>query len=266
MKKFLILVIINVFLVLSCNSKIKNIEEREASIETKDTTQQVYDIINTFDINPDSFIQGLYYKEDKLIISTGLAGHSSIRSFDLSQKTEESKVSIPTYFCEGIAEINGKIYQLTWQDQVCLVYNASTFAKLSEFHYKGEGWGITSNDKELIMSDGSNIIKFINPDNFRTIKSLEVKDHNDFPVYNLNEIEYINGKIWANVWTFDKIIVIDPENGKVEKEYDMSKLREYIKNAPQADVLNGIAYNPKTKSYYLSGKNWGKIFEVKFNK
>lgn len=235
--------------------------DKKISIEK---SNEVYEIVNTYDIDPGAFIQGMYYKNNCLYISTGLVGRSSLRIYDLKQKSEINNIQIPNYFCEGITNFGTKIYQLTWQDKVCIVYEEHNLKKLREFAYKGEGWGLTSDKKSLIMSDGSNTLKFINPENFNTVNSIEITDEKGYPVYNLNELEYIDGKIWANIWTLDKIIVIDPDNGKVIKEYNMSGLRKYLNNNPQAEVLNGIAYNAQTDTYFITGKDWGKIFEVKF--
>lgn len=262
------LLILCLFLFLSCSNKQNMANEKQSNSENNVLTKstEVFEIINTYVIDVDSFIQGLYFKDNQLYISTGLDNHSTLRIFDLASKSEAKRIKINNYFCEGIAELDGKIYQLTWQDEKCLVYDASTLKKLTQYDYEGEGWGICTDGTSLIMSDGTEVLKYINPANFKEIKRVKVKYRNDFPVYNLNELEYINGKIWANVWTFDKIVVIDPNSGIVETEYDLRLLRDHVANNQYAEVLNGIAYNPKSKTYYITGKNWGKIFEVKFNK
>lgn len=223
-----------------------------------------YTIIKTIDIDPAAFVQGLIYKDGQLFISTGLEEHSSLRLFDLASATELKNIKIEDVFCEGIAIANNKIFQLTWQDGECFVYDSKTFEKIKTLRYKGEGWGLAYNGTNLIMSDGSNKLKFINPENFSIEKTIYVTDDKNYPLYNLNELEYINGLVWANVWTTDFVVSINPETGKVEKKIDLSELRTLL--APDnkyAEVLNGIAYNSDSKTYYFSGKFWGKVFEVK---
>lgn len=263
-----ILLLISCFMLFfSCSNKQNMASEKheksEKNILSKAT--ELYEIINTYDIDVDSFIQGIFFKDNKLFISTGLDDHSTLRIFDIVTKSEMKRISVNNYFCEGIAEYGGKIYQLTWKDEKCLVYDEKTLKKITQYDYEGEGWGICTDGKNLIMSDGTEVLKYINPANFMEIKRVKVKYRNNFPVYHLNELEYINGKIWANIWTLDKIVVIDPKSGIVEKEYDFRLLRDYVANNQYAEVLNGIAYNPKSNTYFITGKNWGKIFEVKFN-
>lgn len=265
--KNILLLLSCVLLFFSCSNKQNMASEKHENSENTMLSKatEVFEIINIYDIVVDSFIQGLYYKDKQLYISTGLDNHSTLRIFDLATKSEVKRIKINNYFCEGIAEIGGKIFQLTWQDEKCLVYDAKTLKKITQYDYEGEGWGICTDGKSLIMSDGSEVLKYMNPANFLETKRIKAKYPNGFPVYNLNELEFIDGKIWANVWTFDKIVVIDPNSGMVEKEYDMRLLRDHVAGNQYAEVLNGIAYNTESKTYYITGKNWGKIFEVKFN-
>lgn len=265
MKKIIYIFILTTLIISSCSSQDKPEVINKPNRELK-TQQKIldYEILNTYDIDPYSFIQGIYYKEGKLIISTGLVGSSSLRVFDLEKKQEIIKKDVSAYFCEGLANLDNKIFQLTWQDGICIVYDESNLRKIKEIRYEGEGWGLTSNGKELIMSDGSNILKYINPKTFAVIKSKKIIDENVFPLYNINELEYIDGEIWANVWMSDLIYVINAKSSRVVKSYNLSELRNHLGNNPNADVLNGIAYNPEKKTYYVTGKNWGKIFEIKF--
>ncbi len=265
MRIILFFILTNILIFSSCSSQEKQEVFDKQNREFKSTQRILdYEILNTFDIDPYAFIQGIYFKDNKLFISTGLVGSSSLRIYDLDKREEIKKIDISTYFCEGLANIGDKIYQLTWQNNKCIVYNESNLNKIKELQYSGEGWGLTSNGKNLIMSDGSNILKYINPSNFDIIKSLEINDVNGFPLYNINELEYINGEIWANVWTSDLVYVINPDSSKVVKSYNLIDLRNHLGDSPNAEVLNGIAYNPDKNTYYVTGKDWGKIFEIKF--
>ncbi len=252
---------------IACNSG-----ENKASVlvdtKTNKTTitqdDKPFTVVNAIDIDPAAFVQGLIYQNGKLFISTGLVEHSSLRLFDIASSTELKNITVEDVFCEGIAIANNKIFQLTWQNGECFVYDAKTFDKIKTFHYRGEGWGLAFDGKSLIMSDGSSKLKFINPENFSIEKTIEVTDDKGYPLYNLNELEFINGQVWANVWTTDFVVAINPETGKVEKKLDLSELRTLLTpDNKYAEVLNGIAYNPETKNYYFSGKLWGKVFEVK---
>lgn len=251
------------FIVIACNSAENKVNENASSDIKSNEVPINYRIIKVYDIDPAAFVQGLIYEDGKLLISTGLQEHSSLRVFDLASEIEQKNLKIEDYFCEGIAKINNKIFQLTWQDGKCIVYDAKSLDKLNEFDYEGEGWGLATDGKQLIMSDGTNKIKIIDPTNFKTTKIIKVTDDKGFPVYNLNELECVNGVLWANIWTSDDIIAIDLQSGVVQKRINFSELR--TKLSPEnkyAEVLNGIAYNPQKNTYYISGKFWGKVFEV----
>ena len=165
-------------------------------------------------------------------------------------------------FAEGIALYNGKIFQLTWENQICFVYDEKTFNSLKEYQYIGQGWGITTDGTQLIMSDGTNILRFVNPDNFLQISTVLVTDDNK-PVIYLNELEYIDGEVWANIWQKDVIARINPKTGKVIAWIDLSSLRDYLPVDNKGEVLNGIAYDAATKRIWVTGKYWVYIFEIK---
>lgn len=250
-------------IVIACNSAENKTNEHTKTDDKANPVSSDYNISKVYDIDPAAFVQGLIYQDGKLLISTGLKEHSSLRVFDLSTEIEQKNLKIEDYFCEGIAKINNKIFQLTWQDGKCIVYDAKSLDKLNEFDYEGEGWGLATDGKHLIMSDGTNKIKIIDPLNFKVNKVIEVTDDKGFPVYNLNELEYIHGMLWANIWTSDDIIAIDLQNGVVQRRINFSELRKQLSPENQyAEVLNGIAYNAEKKTYYLTGKFWGKVFEV----
>jgi glutaminyl-peptide cyclotransferase len=223
-----------------------------------------YEILRTMDHDTKAFTQGLEYFKGYLYESTGLNGSSSLRKLDAITGKVLKKVSVPgEYFAEGITIFKKKIYQLTWISHVCLVYDFNTFDQVGTFDYQGEGWGMTDDGENLIMSDGSNLIKYLNPDNFQVERTLAVTDESSVPVTNLNELDYINGEIWANVWQTDKIVVINPSSGLVTAWLDMSELKNQLTMTPGTDVLNGIAYDKEKDQYFITGKNWNKIFVLK---
>lgn len=217
-------------------------------------------VISTLPHNPLHFTQGLEFSNGELFESTGQNGASIVAKINMQTGMPLSQIGLDaTYFGEGITVINNKVYQLTWREQKCFVYDQKTLALESDMSYIGEGWGLCNNGKQLIMSDGSERLYFRNPSNFQVIKTIEVYDHFG-PKVRLNELEFIDGKIYANVWMEDIILVIDPMSGKVLSEVDCADVILAGKNG--GEVLNGIAYNSNAKKTYLTGKNWGKLVEV----
>lgn len=229
--------------------------------ETKD-----YTILNTYSHDVNAYTQGLEFYNGILLEGTGQNGESTLRKTDYKSGKVSKSVSLsPDYFGEGITVYNNKIYQLTWQNKVGFIYNAETLAQEKTFNYFAEieGWGLTHNDKHLIMSDGTSKIYFLNPNTQKMERSINVfTDTNAIP--ELNELEWIDGKIWANVYLKDVIVIINPENGAVEAAIDFSALKsKNTRTLLDGEVLNGIAYNPVSKTVFLTGKNWDKMFEIK---
>jgi glutamine cyclotransferase len=221
--------------------------------------------IAAFPHNSTSFTQGLEFNKGELFESTGQRGQSIIAKVNLKSGAIEQKMGLDgTYFGEGITVFKDKIYQLTWQEQKCFVYNKKTFQVEKDIPYNGEGWGLCNNGTSLIMSNGSERIVFRNPITFEIERTIEVYN-NEGPIANLNELEYVDDLIYANVWMTNFIVVIDPNNGKVLAQVDATSIVSEGKGTT-GDVLNGIAYNPATSKWYLTGKNWAKLFEVKFKK
>lgn len=220
-------------------------------------------VIQSFPHDPLSYTQGLEFNNGQLFEGTGdpgQLGKSIVAQVDLSTGKIGKKMGIDAnYFGEGITLINNDLYQLTWQSGKCFVYDKNTMLLTREYAYTGEGWGLCNDGKQLIMSDGSERITFRDPKTFSVIRTIEVYD-NVGPRMNINELEYIDGKIYANIWQTDVIIVIDPISGKVLEEIDASPLA--IVGKMGGEVLNGIAYNPANKKLYMTGKNWGKLLEV----
>lgn len=209
-----------------------------------------------------AYTQGLLFHDGKLYESTGQYGASSLRMVDVSSgKVLKNKDLDEKYFGEGLALLNGKLYQLTWEEGVVFVYDLQTFELVKEYKIAGEGWGVTTDGTHLYVADGTHRISKYDPDGFRKMSQIEVVDNKQRVTY-LNELEWINGKIWANIYTSNIIAVINPKSGVVERYIDCSELVNKIGNASSADVLNGIAHDPKTGRIWLTGKEWDKLFEV----
>ncbi|MCE3294758.1 MAG: hypothetical protein K0R65_472 [Crocinitomicaceae bacterium] len=217
-------------------------------------------VVKSYVHNSSSFTQGLEFNDGTLFESTGLNGKSKIAKVDLSNGVIKQEIGLDaTYFGEGITIMGDKIYQLTWQDQKCFIYDKKTLQIEKDVPYTGEGWGLCNDGKSLIMSNGSEMLTFRNPETFQIERTIEVYDQVG-PRVRLNELEYIDGKIYANIWMLDIIIVIDPASGKVLSEIDCSEVVKAGKGG--GEVLNGIAYNPQNKKLYLTGKNWSNLLEV----
>ena len=219
-----------------------------------------YKIVNTFPHDPQAFTQGLEFHDGYLYEGTGLKGKSSLRRVELRTGRVVQIHRLPSeYFGEGITILGDKIFQLTWQNGVCFVYDRRTFRQIAQFRYDGEGWGLTNDGMRLIMSDGSEVITFRDPDTFAEVRKITVRAQGR-PVKNLNELEYIEGEIWANIWYSDIIARIDPSTGIVKAWVDMEGLP--VPNRDIEAVLNGIAYDRQNKRIFVTGKNWSKLFEI----
>lgn len=209
-----------------------------------------------------TFTQGFYFHDGQLIEGTGGYGRSELRLTKPGKLVPTGSQRLPPQvFGEGVTLFNDRIYQLTWQGQVGFVYDPKTLKPLSQFRYQGEGWGLTADETHLIMSNGSEVLSFRDPKTFTEVKKVKVHDSKSV-VKNLNELEWIEGQIFANVWHSDWIVRIDPKTGKITGALDCSKLLQPRPTNPEA-VLNGIAYDAKSKTLYLTGKLWPQIFKVK---
>jgi glutaminyl-peptide cyclotransferase len=225
-----------------------------------------YQIVNIWPHDSNAFTQGLILMDGKLLESTGEEGRSSLRRVELETGKVLKKVDVPVpYFAEGIAMLNGKVYQLTWQHHIGFIYDAQTFERTGQFNYAGEGWGLTTDGQSLILSDGSTRIRFINPADFSVTKTISVIDGST-PIDQLNELEYVNGEIYANVWHDNRIAVINPQNGHVNSWIDLNGLMpEGELHDPEA-VLNGIAYDQANNKLFVTGKLWPRLFEIRVKK
>jgi glutaminyl-peptide cyclotransferase len=231
-----------------------------------------YDIVNQHPHDPAAFTEGLEYRDGILYESTGQYGTSDIRKTDLKTgKVLGSTKMEARYFGEGMTILNGKIYQLTYREGKGFVYDAATLKQLSTFTFNApEGWGMTNNGYHLIFDDGTNILHYIDPNTFKEVKQLAVKDEQG-PVNEINELELIHGYIYANQWQKDVILKIDTSTGMVVSRADLSSIHERT-GIPEAsgrrnepDVLNGIAYDAATNRIFITGKNWPKVLEIKLD-
>ncbi|MCK5823559.1 MAG: glutaminyl-peptide cyclotransferase [Bacteroidales bacterium] len=221
-----------------------------------------YKILNTLTHDKQAYTQGFVYDNGYFYEGTGQYGESTLRKVNAKTGDLIESLNLPSdVFGEGIVLYKNQIFQLTWQSLVGYVYDRESFKLLHKFNYQTEGWGITTDGKDLIMSDGTSKIYYVEPEFFTKLRQIEVCDNNGY-VNNINELEYVNGFIYANVWQTDKIIKIDPSNGKVVAVINCKKLvpKEYVRS--QDNVLNGIAYNSEKNTFYVTGKRWSVIYEI----
>lgn len=223
-----------------------------------------YRIVQTFPHDPRAFTQGLQYQDGYLLESTGLVGRSSIRKVKLENGEVTLKRELgPPYFGEGMVTWGDKLVQLTWQHQVGFIYDAKTFAPRGQFKYRGEGWSLTKDDRRLIMSDGTDQIRFLNPNTLAETGRIKVTFRGQ-PLRNLNELEWVKGEIYANVWQTDMIVRINPTTGVVVGRINLAGLlSEADRRGSSPDVLNGIAYDAKGDRLFVTGKQWPKLYEIK---
>jgi glutamine cyclotransferase len=242
-------------------------EEREDNlIDVSPAPVYGYNIINIFHHDKAAYTQGLVYDGQDLYEGTGLYGNSTLRQVELETGRVLRLYGMPPkYFGEGVTIWKNQLIQLTWKSSKGFVYNKSDFKQIGDFYYQREGWGITNDGQRLIMSDGSDTLYFMNPDTFEDTGSIKVKD-NGKPVFQLNELEFINGKILANVYFDNRIAIISPETGAVTGWIDLQYLMAREKNLTDVDVLNGIAYNARRNTLLVTGKFWPELFEIEIKK
>lgn len=221
-----------------------------------------YRVVKSHPHDAGAYTQGLFWHDGFLYESTGLKGESTLRRVDLSSGEVLQSISLDAkYFGEGAAILGGKIYQLTWEEQTGFIYDAGSFEKVGEFGYTGAGWGLTTDGQYLYMSNGSEKILVLDPQTLRPIRTIEVYTDQDRVIY-LNELEWIDGEIWANVYTTDRIVRIDPATGVVKGIIDLKRLLPSADKDLSTDVLNGIAHDPATGRIFVTGKRWKKLFEI----
>ena len=222
-----------------------------------------YDVVNRFPHDAAAYTQGLVWADSVLYESTGLYGHSEVRRVDLrSGRVLASRKLSPDRFGEGLALLNGRLYQLTWREGIAYTYDAATLAPRDSFHYAGEGWGLATDGKSLIMSDGSDSIRFLSPATFEVQRVIHVR-YKDSPLVQLNELEYVNGELLANVYQSNWVMRIDPVTGIAREAIDFADL--YLDRPQSAEVMNGIALAPDGRQLLLTGKLWPVLFQVRLH-
>jgi len=210
-----------------------------------------------------AFTQGLLIADGELFESTGQYGQSSVRRIDLDTGRVEQSTALPDpYFGEGLALVGQRLYQLTWKSGVVFVYDRQSLDRVGRLEYAGQGWGLTYDGRDLIMSDGSATLKRIDPTDFSVLGTIHVTEDGR-PIEQLNELEYIDGEIWANIWFSERIVRIDPDSGQVIASLDASALKRALPPGGSPDVLNGIAWDAASRRLYLTGKYWSRLFEVR---
>jgi len=222
-----------------------------------------YEVVGSFPHDPGAFLQGLVWHDNGFYESTGLYGESTLRRVAFPSGEVLRKVDVPReHFAEGLTMVGDRLIQLTWKSKKAFVYDRETFGLLGDFPYETQGWGLTYDGTSLIMSDGSDTLFFLDPDTYQQTRSVQVT-LDGRKVLDLNELEYLRGEIWANVWQTDWIMRIDPASGQVIGVLDMTGLLPGGERRDGDDVLNGIAYDPDTDRTFVSGKRWPLLFELR---
>ena len=223
---------------------------------------QAYSLVRSYPHDPAAFTQGLFFRDGRLFESTGLFGASTIREVRLEDgKVLRSTALPPEFFGEGIVDWKGQIISITWQNGIGFRWDRASFRRQSEFRYPGEGWGLTRSAREIVMSDGTPSLRFLDPKSLAERRRITVTE-NGAPVANLNELEWVKGEILANVWLTDTIVRIDPASGRVRQRIDLSALAR-ASGGGEDDVLNGIAWDPKRGRLFVTGKNWPRLYEIR---
>lgn len=262
MKKSLVIAILLIVVIIVLSASILVIFNSNNASAKSAATYYTYAIVNTYPHDTNAFTEGLVYSDGFLYESTGLNGNSTLRRVDLTTGNVLQEYTLPTqYFGEGIAVVNNTIIQLTWQSNIGFIYNKTTFAVLRNFTYPTQGWGLTFDGKNLIMSDGTDHLYFLNPTTFQQTGQIQVHDGNT-SVVNINSLDYINGEIYANIWLTNTIAIINPETGQVKAWINLTGLPDENNPNPEA-VLNGIAYDQQNNRLFVTGKDWPNIYQIK---
>ena len=250
---------------LNSNNLSEPTSEMENPGELTSPSQDTFTVLNSFPHDSTAFTQGFIYRDGFLYESTGLYGESSLRKTTPATGDVIVKISLAReFFGEGLTIIGDSIYQLTWRSRQGFIYNKESLQQEGLFTYSTEGWGLTDDGTSLIMSDGTDKLYFLSPESFEVTKILSVKEDGS-PVRMLNELEYVEGKIYCNIWHSDDIVVVDPESGIVEKRINLGELRESLSLMEEAGVLNGIAWKSSSDTFFITGKRWSEVFEIEFS-
>ncbi|WP_207494093.1 glutaminyl-peptide cyclotransferase [Aridibaculum aurantiacum] len=268
MKKFLGYLLLIVTMAACKDDKTGDTENTTTNSPIPAPQNIQYNIVASYPHDTSSYTQGLIWLNNSLFEGTGIEGQSKLLKVDLQTGKAQQAVKLSDEdFGEGITILNDKIYQLTWMNNKVYVYDASSLKKIQEFKWEHQGWGITHNGTDLIISTGSNNLYFVDPATFQIKNVVGVFDNNG-PVGNLNELEYIDGSVYSNVYTTDYIIKIDPSSGHVIGRMNLEGLLQKAGKTVEygdGNVLNGIAYDKEKNSLYITGKKWPLLFELKLN-
>lgn len=267
------LLILSIFLIIGCNGAPSNKPNSNTSNAAKPARMALpvsgFEIVKTYPHDSRSFTQGLVIRDGVFYESAGEYGESSLRKVEVETGKVIQRHDVPAeYFAEGMTILGDKIFQITWQERTAFVYDLN-FKLIKEFRYEGEGWGLTHDGTNLIMSDGTHVLRYINPETFEVTKTLVVKDESGRPVYKLNELEWVKGEIWANVWHSESIgkpnhiARIDPNTGNLVGWIDLGGISPDDVSASSENTLNGIAYDAAADRIFVTGKRWKKLFEIK---
>jgi glutamine cyclotransferase len=261
--RFLDLIILFLFVILTGFTPLSLTTSAESAKAVSSVPVYNFKILNIYPHDQNAFTQGLFFEEGFLYEGTGLNGQSALRKIKLRTGDVLKIHKLPQeFFGEGIVLYNDKIIQLTWKSHVGFVYDKNSFKLLGTFFYPTEGWGITYDGKQLIMSDGTANLYFLNPDTLKVTGRIEVRDQN-IPVTKLNELEYVRGEIFANVWLTNRIARIDPQSGRVTGWIDLEGLSPFKKSDNEMKALNGIAYDSNNHRLFVTGKLWPELYEIK---
>ena len=265
MKKSLVIAILLIVVIIVLSASILVIFNSNNASAKSTVTYYTYSIVNTYPHDTNAFTEGLVYSDGFLYESSGsgnLNGTSTLRRENLTTGNVLQEYTLPAqYFGEGIAIVNNTIIQLTWQSNIGFIYNKTTFALLGNFTYPTQGWGLTYDGKNLIMSDGTDHLYFLNPTTFQQTGQIQVHDGNT-SVVNINSLDYINGEVYANIWLTNKIAIINPETGQVKAWINLTGLPDENNSNPNA-VLNGIAYDQQNNRLFVTGKDWPNLYQIK---
>jgi glutamine cyclotransferase len=224
-----------------------------------------YTVVNSYPHDPQAFTQGLIFRDGVLYESTGLNGQSSVRKVRLETGEVLQRYNVDArYFAEGLTDWGNRLIQLTYTTKIGFVYDLATFTLQRTFDYTGQGWGLTRDQKRLIMSDGTSALRFFDPETLRETGRVTVREEGR-PLENLNELEWVKGEIFANVWLTDRIAIISPESGRVSAWLDLAGIRGPVRTSTD-DVLNGIAYDAAGDRLFVTGKLWPRLFEIRIKR
>ncbi|MBK5257565.1 MAG: glutaminyl-peptide cyclotransferase [Vicinamibacteria bacterium] len=247
-------------LVLACSSE--TIQAQPQMPPSSKTPRFSFKVVKAYPHDPTAFTQGLVFADGIFYESTGLNGQSTLRKVTPETGAVIQQVAVePQYFAEGLALVGDELVQLTWQHQLGFVYDKATLKLLRTFDYPTEGWGMAFDGKTLVMSDGSSRLFFLDPKTRRPLRSLQARD-GARPIEHLNELEFVKGELWANVWQTDQIVKIDPATGRVTGWIDLSGLLRREARGPEGDVLNGIAWDKAQDRIFVTGKKWPWLFQI----